>query len=253
MSAIQLQNLRKVFDKGGQATVALDDISFSVGDSEFVSVVGPSGCGKTTLLNIVSGLEPSTSGTILVGDGSGVGGVGYVFQEPRLLPWRRVIDNIMYVQPDSGDAARQRALRYLAMVGLENSERMWPAQLSGGMQQRVGIARALSVDPALLLMDEPFSHLDAITARSLRRQLQEVCLQTGVTVLFVTHDIGEAVQLSDRIIVLERGGRVQEIVPVDLSRPRLASDPRLAALQAEVIGRFEDTSLQADEAAGQHG
>lgn len=238
MAAIDIRGLRKVFG-GAQPTVAIDDISFTVADGEFVSVVGPSGCGKTTLLNIISGVEPVTAGTVRLGDGSDVR-IGYVFQEPRLLPWRRVVDNILYVMDARGKPTRRKAVEFLRMVGLEPVAKRWPNQLSGGMQQRVGIARALAVDPALLLMDEPFSHLDAMTARSLRQQLQDIWLQTGLTGLFVTHDIAEAVQLSDRIVVLARGGTVREIVTIDLDRPRLPSDPRVGMLQAEIMGRFDD-------------
>lgn len=239
MAAIDVRGLRKVFGGAGQATVAIEDISFTVADGEFVSVVGPSGCGKTTLLNIISGVEPVTAGTVRLGEGSDVR-IGYVFQEPRLLPWRRVVDNILYVMDGRGEPVRRKAIGFLRMVGLEQAAKRWPNQLSGGMQQRVGIARALAVEPALLLMDEPFSHLDAMTARSLRQQLQEIWLQTRLTALFVTHDIAEAVQLSDRIVVLAQGGTVREIVTIDLERPRLPSDPRVGALQAEIMGRFDD-------------
>lgn len=239
MAAIEVKGVRKVFGAGDHRTVAIEDISFSVADGEFVSVVGPSGCGKTTLLNIISGVEPATAGEVVLGDGSEVR-IGYVFQEPRLLPWRRVLDNILYVLPGRGRHNRDKAMEFLGMVGLQDVARKWPNQLSGGMQQRVGIARALAVEPALLLMDEPFSHLDAMTARALRRQLQDIWLATRLTVLFVTHDIAEAVQLSDRIVVLARGGRVREVVPIPLDHPRLSSDPRVGALQAEILGRFDD-------------
>ena len=251
MAGIDVQQLRKVFGSGERATVAIDDISFQVDDGEFVSIVGPSGCGKSTLLNVVCGVEPPTSGNVVLGDGNKPVRIGYVFQEPRLLPWRRVIDNVVYVQSIPREEARRRARRYLNMVGLEDAADMWPGQLSGGMQQRVGIARALSVDPDLLLMDEPFSHLDAITARSLRGHLQEIWLQAQVTVLFVTHDIAEAVQLSDRIVVLEQGGRVRETVPIDLARPRRPSDTRLATLQAEIVGRFDNEDDASDGVAAE--
>jgi NitT/TauT family transport system ATP-binding protein len=162
-----------------------------------------------------------------------------VFQDARLLPWRTVMNNLLYVQGDQSEATRERAKRYLAMVGLERSCDAYPAQLSGGMQQRVGIARAFSVEPDLLLMDEPFSHLDAITARGLRAELQGIWSQTQKTVLFVTHDVLEAVQLSDRIIVLAPGGRIYADIPVDLPRPRREADPEVAAVQSEVLARFE--------------
>jgi NitT/TauT family transport system ATP-binding protein len=163
------------------------------------------------------------------------------------LPWRTVMQNMLYVIDETGQVARERALSYLGLVGLEDAGGQFPAQLSGGMQQRVGIARAFAVEPDLLLMDEPFSHLDAITARSLREQLQDIWTKTKKTVLFVTHDVAEAVQLSDRIIVLAPGGRLYADVTVDLPRPRKASDPRVATMQAELLGRFE--TMQAEVAA----
>ena len=158
------------------------------------------------------------------------------------------MDNMLYVQDSRNEKTREHARRFLAMVGLENNEASYPGQLSGGMQQRAGIARAFSVEPDLLLMDEPFSHLDAITARSLREHLQHLWQETRKTVLFVTHDIMEAVQLSDRIIVLQHGGRIFADIPVDLPHPRRASDPEVAAVQAEILGRFETMDGIVEEA-----
>src|SRR5829696_1809732 len=166
--------------------------------------------------------------------------LGYVFQEPRLLPWRTVMQNMLYVIEGSPAEARDRAITYLRMVGLPNAADQFPSQLSGGMQQRVGIARAFSVEPDLLLMDEPFSHLDAITARGLREQLQEIWAQKKKTVVFVTHDVVEAVELSDRIIGLQPGGRIFEDITIDLPRPRRQSDPAVATLQAQVLARLEN-------------
>jgi NitT/TauT family transport system ATP-binding protein len=203
--------------------------------------VGPSGCGKSTFLNIVSGVETPTSGSVEVtADDGRPARLGYVFQDPRLLPWRTVIANLLYVHADKGQATRDRIDHYLDLVGLRGFERMYPAHLSGGMQQRVGIARAFSVEPDLLLMDEPFSHLDAITARSLRDHLQELWSATRKTVLFVTHDVVEAVQLSDRIVVLAPGGQIFDDITIDLPHPRRATDPKVATLQAEILARFEE-------------
>ncbi len=171
--------------------------------------------------------------------------MGYVFQDPRLLPWRSVMKNMMYVQDDQSEATVNRAERYLDMVGLAKNADFFPGQLSGGMQQRVGIARAFAVEPDLLLMDEPFSHLDAITARGLRAQLQDIWAQSKKTVVFVTHDVVEAVELSDRIIVLQPGGRIYEDITIDLPRPRRQTDPTVATLQAEVLARLE--TMKADE------
>jgi NitT/TauT family transport system ATP-binding protein len=153
------------------------------------------------------------------------------------------------VQDSRNEKARDHARQFLAMVGLENNEASYPGQLSGGMQQRAGIARAFSVEPDLLLMDEPFSHLDAITARSLREHLQHLWQESGKTVLFVTHDIMEAVQLSDRIIVLRHGGHIHADIPIDLPHPRRASDPEVAAVQAEILGRFETMDAVVQEPA----
>jgi NitT/TauT family transport system ATP-binding protein len=225
-----------------QPTVrALDGIDFEMSGQTFVSMVGPSGCGKSTFLNIVSGVETPTSGSIEVTtDDGGSARLGYVFQDPRLLPWRTVISNLLYVQADKGSQTRERIDRYLDLVGLRGFEQMYPAHLSGGMQQRVGIARAFSVEPDLLLMDEPFSHLDAITARKLREELQAIWERSRKTVLFVTHDVMEAVQLSNRIIIVEYGGRNFADLPIDLPYPRLQSDPAVATVQAEILGLFEE-------------
>jgi NitT/TauT family transport system ATP-binding protein len=250
VAVLKVENLTKVFPaarKDGEATRALDRIDLEIGDHTFVSLVGPSGCGKSTFLNILSGVEEPSSGRITVTGEEGGDGArfGYVFQDPRLLPWRTIMQNMLYVQDERNEQTRRRALEYLEMVGLARTADMYPAQLSGGMQQRVGIARAFSVDPDLLLMDEPFSHLDAITARSLRDQLQDIWTRTRKTVLFVTHDVMEAVQLSEKIIVMTHGGRIHEQFEIDLPHPRKASDPEVAALQAEILGAFEKIQAEA--------
>jgi|SRR3990170_2135958 len=240
MARVDIQRLSKIFpppQKGGDPVTAIGDISLEVDGNVFVSIVGPSGCGKSTLLNILSGVENPTGGTVSVTEGARPAHLGYVFQDARLLPWRTVMQNMLYVRDDDGD---EKAARYLEMVGLSHTHDMFPGQLSGGMQQRVGIARAFSVEPDLLLMDEPFSHLDAITARSLRDHLQELWTATRKTVLFVTHDVVEAVQLSDRIIVLAPGGRIFDDIAIDLPHPRRAADPKVATQQAEILGRFEE-------------
>ncbi len=241
MAVLTVNDLCKTFGAGTpRANRVLDHITFDVRGQTFVSIVGPSGCGKSTLLNIISGVETHTSGDISVTSDDGrPARLGYVFQDPRLLPWRTVTRNMLYVQDRDDEVTRKRVDKYLDMVGLAKHGDFYPAQLSGGMQQRVGIARAFAVEPDLLIMDEPFSHLDAITARSLREHLQQLWQQSGKTVLFVTHDIMEAVQLSDRIIVLRHGGHIHADIPIDLPHPRRASDPEVAAVQAEILGRFE--------------
>jgi NitT/TauT family transport system ATP-binding protein len=251
VATLQVEHLNKTFppiERRSRSTTAIDDLSFEIGGHVFVSVVGPSGCGKSTLLNIVSGIEEPTSGRVSVSEGERQARLGYVFQEPRLLPWRTVMQNMLYVIEGGAGDPRGRASTHLRMVGLEDSGDRFPSQLSGGMQQRVGIARAFSVEPDLLLMDEPFSHLDAITARSLREQLQEIWAQTRKTVLFVTHDITEAVQLSNRVLMLAPGGRLYADVPIDLPHPRRASDTDVAMAQAALLRRFETMQEETDAA-----
>ena len=248
MAVLKVQDLYKTFPARGsdEPNRVLDGISFDMSGQVFVSLVGPSGCGKSTLLNIVSSVETHTGGEIrLTSDSGGPARMGYVFQDPRLLPWRTVLDNMLYVQDDVTPETKDRVLNYLDMVGLRKNTEAFPAHLSGGMQQRVGIARAFAVEPDLLLMDEPFSHLDALTARGLRDNLQDIWSQTKKTVLFVTHDVLEAVQLSDRIIMLQPGGKIFDDIQIDLPRPRLQSDPKVATMQAQVLGRLE--SMNAPE------
>jgi NitT/TauT family transport system ATP-binding protein len=247
VATLQVEHLNKTFpaiERGSRSTTAIEDLTFEISGHVFVSVVGPSGCGKSTLLNIVSGIETANRGTVSVSEDGRPARLGYVFQEPRLLPWRTVMQNMLYVL--DGDGAPERARRYLGMVGLADAGDKFPAQLSGGMQQRVGIARAFAVEPDLLLMDEPFSHLDAITARGLREQLQAIWTETRKTILFVTHDIAEAVQLSNRVLILAPGGRLYADLPIDLPYPRRASDTDVAMAQAELLGRFETMQAESD-------
>ncbi|WP_104175963.1 ABC transporter ATP-binding protein [Arthrobacter sp. Y81] len=246
MGSIEIRDLVKDFhDRQGNRTRVIDGIDLTISGETFVSVVGPSGSGKTTLLNIVSGIETHTSGTVNLRSADDDARIGYVFQDARLLPWRTVMANLGFVQHERA-GWEERARHYLDLVGLSHCADRYPAQLSGGQQQRIGIARAFAVEPDVLLMDEPFSHLDAMTSRTLREHLERLWLESRRTVMFVTHDVTEAVQLSDRIVVLEPGGRIHEIIDVDLPRPRKASDPAVAMLQAEVLARFE--ALEARQA-----
>ena len=243
MATLRVDHLNKTFpaiDRGSEPTTAIDDLSFELSGHVFVSVVGPSGCGKSTLLNVVSSIDAPTTGTVTVFEGDRPARFGYVFQDPRLLPWRTVMQNMLYVLDDKGSDASDQALRYLAMVGLEDAGDKFPAQLSGGMQQRVGIARAFSVEPDLLLMDEPFSHLDAITARKLREELQTIWERTRKTVLFVTHDVLEAVLLSSRVIMMSSQGVVFRDIAIDLPFPRRQTDREVAIHQAEILELFEE-------------
>ncbi|MDQ7905734.1 ABC transporter ATP-binding protein [Phytohabitans sp. ZYX-F-186] len=208
-------------------TQALVDINLTVRRGEFISVVGPSGCGKTTLLKILAGLSPKSAGTVRIAGREvtkPLPEVGMVFQAPTLLPWRTIFDNVMVpaeIQKLDPARHRERAQQLLDMVGLTGFERKYPHELSGGMQQRAGICRALVHDPAVLLMDEPFGALDAMTREYMNVELLRIWRESGQTVVLVTHSIPEAVFLSDRVVVLsQRPGRIAEIVPIDLERPR---------------------------------
>jgi NitT/TauT family transport system ATP-binding protein len=208
-----------------QSIEALSRVSFTVRDGEIVALIGPSGCGKTTALRIAMGLERATSGRVTV-DGREVTGCGHdrgiVFQHAELLPWLTALQNVMFGLEMKGlrrAALRDTAEKYLDLVGLAASKDRRPHQLSGGMQQRVGIARALAIDPKVLLMDEPFGALDAQTREALQEELLQIHGRTGKTILFVTHDLDEAVLIADRIVIM-REGRIHEILPVPLSRPR---------------------------------
>ncbi|HSZ43371.1 MAG TPA: ABC transporter ATP-binding protein [Trebonia sp.] len=206
---------------------ALTDVSFAVGDREFCAIVGPSGCGKSTLLNLASGLRPATAGTVYV-DERPVRGlvrdIGYVTQDSNLLPWLTVEDNIrLPLQIRGMPAADQESLvaRWIGLVGLDGFRQSYPRQLSGGMQKRCSIARTLVYDPPILLMDEPFGALDAMTKAHMQDTLLKLWEGRPKTVLFVTHDLSEALALADKVVVItSRPGRVRTVVPVDIERPR---------------------------------
>jgi NitT/TauT family transport system ATP-binding protein len=218
---------RFVLRVGGaaQTVQALSRVSFTVRDGEIVSLIGPSGCGKTTALRIAMGLELATGGRVTV-DGREVKGCGHdrgmVFQHAELLPWLTAMQNVMFgleMKGMRGAELRDTAERYLDLVGLGASKNRRPHQLSGGMQQRVGIARALAIDPKVLLMDEPFGALDAQTRETMQEELLQIHARTKKTILFVTHDLDEAVLIADRIVIM-RDGRIQEILQIPLPRPR---------------------------------
>jgi NitT/TauT family transport system ATP-binding protein len=215
---------------------ALREINAAVEQGEFITIVGPSGCGKTTFLRMVAGLEPATSGDILL-DGQPLRGPGsnrgFVFQNDSLLPWRTVLNNALVgleISGRVGATERQRTLDLLNLVGLSGFESYYPRQLSGGMRQRVNLARALAIDPEVLLMDEPFAALDAQTREIMQTELLRIWEQGRKTVLFVTHQIDEAVFLADRVLVFaRRPGRLQEDVKIDLPRPRTLAIKRTPA------------------------
>ena len=225
---LEAKNIVKDFEESdGSTRRVLDGISFGVKRREFLSIIGPSGCGKSTLIRIAAGLETVTSGHFLL-DGKKVSGTsaerGMVFQKYTLFPWLSVKQNVMFGLISSGygnDDAEESALQWLQIVGLEKYAEYYPKQLSGGMQQRVAIARALAPQPRVLLMDEPFGALDAQTRSQMQKYLLEVWKNIDITILFVTHDLDEAVFLSDRILTLQANpGRVKELVTVDVPRPR---------------------------------
>lgn len=224
---VDFENVGVTYQTRKGNITALTECSFSIGQGEFVSVLGPSGCGKSTLLRVVSGLIEPSAGRVTVG-GKPVttprDDVGIVFQKPTLLPWKTVINNVLSPIRARGrvdGASRDRARQLLALVGLAEFEAQYPHELSGGMQQRVGIARALVSEPRLLLMDEPFAALDAMSRERMSLELQRIWAQTGTSVLFITHSIPEAVFLSDRVVTLsERPGTVIDDLTVPLERPR---------------------------------
>ncbi len=232
---LTIRDLSKTFaTEKGEQVAALGGINLSVEDEEFVCILGPSGCGKTTLLRIIAGLESPTSGSIQL-DGQVLTGpsprMAMIFQEYSLFPWRTVLENVAFGLEVQGKEREDRigiARRYLDLVGLAPFEKNFPYELSGGMRQRVAVARALAIEPGVLLMDEPFGALDAQTRNLMQLELQEIWRKTRKTILFVTHSVDEAVFLADRIVVLtERPGRVREIVSVKkcpIPRDRTCSD-----------------------------
>ena len=239
---IAVRHLTKRYGTADGDVVALEDIELAVPEGAFVAIVGPTGCGKSTLLRILAGLMPATSGEAAV-DGGRIDGprrdVGVVFQTPVLFPWRTVLDNAMLpvdVQRLGRERMRAHAMDLLRMVGLEGFEGRLPRQLSGGMQQRVALVRALVHDPRVLLMDEPFGALDAMTREQMNLELQRIWLAEATgqrkTVVFVTHSVGEAVFLADRVVVMSpRPGRIVDVLEVDFPRPR-----PLSVMNTEAFG-----------------
>ncbi len=246
-AAVKVSGVGRTFRLGRRELVALQGISFGVRDGEFVSIIGPSGCGKSTLLRLIAGLIAPSSGSISIGESTvrearAARKFGFVFQEPTLLPWRSALQNVTLLLELArrGSAAERRArgIELLELVGLGQFVDTPPAKLSGGMQRRVGIARALAVDPQILLLDEPFGALDEITRQQMNVFLQSVWTAQRTTALLVTHNVGEAVFLSDRVIVMSNGpGRIVGELQIDLPRPRdltLLQDQRYFALAGQL-------------------
>jgi NitT/TauT family transport system ATP-binding protein len=238
---IALQSLRQVYyvrneKKKLEEFVALEDFSLSIGEGEFVSIVGPSGCGKSTLLDILAGLARPQSGELHI-DGKQVSGPaldrGFIMQGYALLPWRTVLRNVAYGLEVQRVPRRRRAeicQKYIDLVGLGGFEDRFPNELSGGMRQRVAIARSLAYDPEVLLMDEPFAAVDAQTRETLQDELLRIWEKTRKTIVFVTHSIEEAVLLADRVVVMtSRPGRIKQVLKIDLPRPRTAAGMRVSA------------------------
>ncbi len=255
MVKLEIDHLSKRYwtERNATAILALSDVSISVGDGEFMAIVGPSGCGKTSLLNIVAGLLPYEEGSVRI-DGKRVDGPGVdravVFQHASLLPWRTIAGNVRYgmeMQRRFDEATmRDRADYFLKLVGLGGFERHYPSELSGGMQQRVNLARALAADPAVLLMDEPFAALDAQTREFMQSELLKIWAKARKTVVFITHQINEAVYLADRVAVMSaRPGRVKDIFSVPFERPRtlhLKRDPRFLEVEDAIWQLIEEES-----------
>lgn len=236
--SIIVEDLEKVYEMDIGEENVFSDLNFTVEPASFTSLIGKSGSGKSTLLQIISGVLKPTEGQVRFEAASG-GEVelGHVFQSPRLLPWNTCVENIEYVHENNPDYSDDIAKRYLDMVGLSDQYDSYPTKLSGGQKQRVGIARALSVDPNVLLMDEPFSNLDEITAHQLRKELMDIWRDLRKTVLFVTHDINEAIELSDRIIMLG-DGRIYEDMNIDIDRPRDVESDEFLKTRQEALRRF---------------
>jgi len=247
--------VRKEFAKGERRVVALEEIDLTVAEREFVAILGPSGCGKSTLLNMVAGFDLPTRGSVKVAGEEILAPAptrGVVFQEPALFPWLTVMDNVVFGPKTRGQSAadyRARAAQIIEAVGLSGFEASYPAELSGGMRQRVGIARVLIMEPKVLLMDEPFGSLDAQTRTLMQELLLALWERHHQTVLFITHDIEEAVLLADRVCVMTaRPGRIKKSIEVRMPRPRsieLTTSPEFNALRREVLELIRQESLRA--------
>jgi NitT/TauT family transport system ATP-binding protein len=256
---LELSSISKTFQTRRNRTCALQDITFGVASGEFVCLLGPSGCGKSTLLNIIAGLEKPEGGRVLM-DGQRLVGPGrdrvLIFQEAALFPWLNVRDNVAFGLAVAGLPRSERAARinrYLELVGLSDFQRSYTHELSGGMRQRVALARALALDPQVLLMDEPFAALDAQTRDMLHDELQEIWAQTGKTILFVTHNVREALVLGDRVLLMTaRPGRIKREFRCDLPRPRYIEDHALVDAAREVLVDLREEVIAAAKREAKH-
>lgn len=245
--SLKINAVSKRFISKHKETYTLDDINLSFNKGEFICLLGPSGCGKSTLLNIIAGLEKPTEGSVFFRD-SEIKGVGpdraVMFQESALFPWLKVIDNVefgMKIAGVSKEERREKALKYIKMVHLSKFQNSYIHELSGGMRQRIALARALTLDSEILLMDEPFSALDSQTKSILRMQLQKIWWETKKTIIFVTHNVEEAVLLADRVIVMAANpGRVKKEFKINLGRPREEGNMDVAAVAAEIMKELKE-------------
>ena len=246
----EIENVSKTFVSKDEEVTALKDISLTIETGKFISFVGPSGCGKTTMLRIIEGFETPSEGTVK-DDGVLVTGPsnerGFIFQNYSLFPWLNVIDNVIFGLDINGkpeDESKKRAMEYLKTVGLEDFAKRYPHELSGGMKQRVAITRSIINDSKSLLMDETFSALDIQTKHKLQKQIHEICKEHNKTIIFVTHDIDEAVFLSDEIVVFSRRpGRIKKLLKIDMEHPRDRESPKFKELVSEIteeIGEMEE-------------
>jgi ABC-type nitrate/sulfonate/bicarbonate transport system ATPase subunit len=242
---VTIRDLAKSFTLNGQRLDVLRDLNLDIRGGESLAIVGPSGCGKTTLLRVLAGLDTADDGDVLI-DGEPIRGVGteraVIFQEPRLLPWLTVLDNVILgleIRGVAKTAAAARARHYIRLVGLQDFEAAYPRQLSGGMAQRVGIARALTVQPEILLLDEPLGALDAMTKITMQEELARIWREENVTMILVTHDLEEAIYLADRVLVLsrERGARPR-LIDVDLPRPRDRNEADFVQMRKRLMAEF---------------
>ncbi|MBU9719921.1 MULTISPECIES: ABC transporter ATP-binding protein [Bacillaceae] len=243
MEQVLIKKVEKTFEnkEKKQSFTVFDDINLTVNPGEFLSLLGPSGCGKSTLLNIIAGLDQATNGEVYVGEkliktpGSDR---GVVFQEAALMPWMSVIENVMFAlrKKMKKEEAKEHAKKYLKLVHLSKFMNSYPHELSGGMKQRVSIARALAMDPKILLMDEPFGALDEQTRSMLHREVQYIWEETKKTIVFVTHNIREAIMLSDRIVLMgTRPGGIRKIYDVTIPRPRVITSPEFVKLEEDIM------------------
>jgi sulfonate transport system ATP-binding protein len=240
---LQVSNLRKKFKGHAQELQVLDDINLTVAPGEFISIIGSSGCGKTTFLRLVVGLESDYEGDILL-DGRKLNGPdlnrGVVFQDHRLLPWLTIEKNVgLGLKNSRNEEAKKTIQEHIELVGLKGFEKSYPHQLSGGMSQRAAIARALVNRPRILLLDEPLGALDALTRMYMHQELERIWEQEGISMIMVTHDVDEAIYLSDKIVIMSsRPGRIRKVIPVPLSRPRERASYDFVKIKEEVLREF---------------